>query len=188
MKKILAAVLALALVLSMGVVVFAAPSPTKGDVDPSNNPIVNNVTANAVNNGAAVAPAEDDSLKIEDANGTDTAFDAKEAIEDVDTAIARLKEEDPEATEILEAFFEENKDNVGQGVITVPEAVKNAVKTDTVLIPVRARGVKAGDKVTVILCFPDGETQEIEVTCDKDGVIYIPVPVDAKNVGYVIKA
>ena len=187
MKKILAVVLALVLILSMSVAVYAAGSTTPADVEEVNAPAADNA-GGAPAAGAAEQAKEDDSLKIEDGNGKDTAFDASEAVEDVDSAIAELKEEDAETAEVLEAFFEENKDNVGQGVVSVPEKVKEAVSTDTVLIPVKAKGVKVGDTVTVILIFPDGSTQEITVTCDKDGVIYIPVPVDAQNVGYVIKA
>lgn len=206
MKKYFALMLVLALVLSVSVYSFAdlaSPtnlSPNQNDVGPI---VVPNLPADnggdapadnggnpAANNVAAVpvpAPkAEEEAPVVEGtkADGTVVKADAAEVIKDADTAVAELKESNPDKAEELTAFFAEAQqaeDTVTFGVIDLDGKFED-VADETVSVPVAAPGVVKGQTVKVTLS--DGTV--IEVVCQKDGVVYIPVSKNAENIGYVI--
>ena len=183
MKKLLAVVLAFAMVMSFGALAFAAGSPTAADVTAANAPAVAAAPAAAP---AAAAPAKDYS-KIQDANGNETDIPAADVLEDADTGIARLETEDAAVAEAVKAFFAENADNVGQGVVNVSDEALEKIPTDEFGVPVKARGVMKGETVTVILLFPNGTSVTVDLTAPVDEIVVLPISKDAaKNVAYVI--
>lgn len=182
MKKLLAVVLAFAMVMSFGALAFAAGSETATDVEAVNAP----VAAPAAAAPAAAAPAKDYS-KIQDANGNETDIPAADVVEDADTGIARLETEDAAVAEAVKAFFADNADNVGQGVVNVSDEALEKIPTDEFGVPVKANGVKKGETVTVILLFPNGTSVTLELTAPVDEIVVLPISKDAaKNVAYVI--
>ena len=184
MKKLLAVVLAFAMVMSFGALAFAAGSPTAADVTAAKAPAV--AAAPAAAAPAAAAPAKDYS-KIQDANGNETDIPAADVLEDADTGIARLETEDAAVAEAVKAFFAENADNVGQGIINVSDEDLEKIATDEFGIPVKAKGVAEGETVKVIVIFPNGETMTFELTAVDDEVVIIPLSKEyAKNIAYVI--
>ena len=82
---------------------------------------------------------------------------AARAVKDVDAAVAELETTDSETAGTLKEFFEINKDNLGQGVITIPEDASTG--NSSVKLAVQARGV---------------------------GIVVFEAPNDAVNLGYVI--
>ena len=205
MKKLLAVVLAFAMVLSFGALAFAATSETAADVEAVNAPVKAAIDAlaggaaapadgaaapaggAAAPAGGAAAPAEKDYTKILDANNEETEVPAADAVEDADTAIARLENEDAALAEAVKAFFEENAENVGQGVVNVSDEALEKIPTDDFGVPVKARGVMKGETVSVILLFPDGTSVTVNLTAPVDEIVVLPISKDAaKNVAYVI--
>ena len=190
MKKLLAVVLALALVLSFGALAFAAGSETAADVEAVNAPVgapAGGAPAGGAPAGGAAAPAEKDYTKILDANNEETEVPAADAVEDADTAIARLEAEDADLAEAVKAFFAENAENVGQGVVNVSDEDLEKIPTDEFGVPVKARGVMKGETVTVILLFPNGTSVTVNLTAPVDEIVVLPISKDAaKNVAYVI--
>ena len=187
MKKLLAVVLAFAMVLSFGALAFAATSETAADVEAVNAPVAAPAAPVAAPAGGAAAPAEKDYTKILDANNEETDVPAAVAVEDADTAIARLEAEDADLAEAVKAFFEENADNVGQGVVNVSDEALEKIPTDEFGVPVKANGVKKGETVTVILLFPNGSSVTLQLTAPVDEIVVLPISKDAaKNVAYVI--
>ena len=79
------------------------------------------------------------------------------AVKDVDSAITELQEADPAAADTLKEFFETNGDNIGQGVITIPEG--STVNGAPAKLAVQARGV---------------------------GIVVFEAPGDAANLGYIV--
>ena len=186
-KKLLAVVLAFAMVLSFGALAFAATSETAADVEAVNAPVAAPAAPVAAPAGGAAAPAEKDYTKILDANNEETDVPAAVAVEDADTAIARLEAEDADLAEAVKAFFEENADNVGQGVVNVSDEALEKIPTDEFGVPVKANGVKKGETVTVILLFPNGSSVTLQLTAPVDEIVVLPISKDAaKNVAYVI--
>ena len=184
MKKLLAVVLAFAMVMSFGALAFAAGSPTAADVTAANAPAV--AAAPAAAAPAAAAPAKDYS-KIQDANGNETDIPAADVVEDADAGVARLETEDAAVAEAVKAFFAENADNVGQGVVNVSDEALEKIPTDEFGVPVKARGVMKGETVTVILLFPNGTSVTVDLTAPVDEIVVLPISKDAaKNVAYVI--
>ena len=169
MKKLLAVVLAFAMVLSFGALAFAAGSGTAADVEAVNAPVEAPAGGAApAPAGGAAAPAEKDYTKILDANNEETEVPAADAVEDADTAIARLENEDAALAEAVKAFFEENAENVGQGVVNVSDEALEKIPTDDFGVPVKARGVMKGETVSVILLFPDGTSVTVNLTAPVD--------------------
>ncbi|MBP3208930.1 MAG: hypothetical protein J6M64_03330 [Oscillospiraceae bacterium] len=185
MKKLLAVVLAFAMVLSFGALAFAATSETAADVEAVNAPV--GAPAGGAPAGGAAAPVEKDYTKILDANNEETEESAADAVEDADTAIARLEAEDADLAEAVKAFFEENAENVGQGVVNVSDEALEKIPTDEFGVPVKAKGVTKGETVTVILLFPNGSSVTLQLTAPVDEIVVLPISKDAaKNVAYVI--
>ena len=184
-KKLLAVVLAFAMVMSFGALAFAAGSETAADVEAVNAPV--GAPAGGAPAGGAAAPAEKDYTKILDANNEETEVPAADAVEDADTAIARLEAEDADLAEAVKAFFAENAENVGQGVVNVSDEDLEKIPTDEFGVPVKARGVMKGETVTVILLFPNGTSVTVNLTAPVDEIVVLPISKDAaKNVAYVI--
>ena len=185
MKKLLAVVLAFAMVMSFGALAFAAGSETAADVEAVNAPV--EAPAGGAPAGGAAAPAEKDYTKILDANNEETEVPAADAVEDADTAIARLEAVDAALAEAVKAFFEENAENVGQGVVNVSDEALEKIPTDEFGVPVKARGVMKGETVSVILLFPNGTSVTVDLTAPVDEIVVLPISKDAaKNVAYVI--
>ena len=184
-KKLLAVVLAFAMVMSFGALAFAAGSETAADVEAVNAPV--EAPAGGAPAGGAAAPAEKDYTKILDANNEETEVPAADAVEDADTAIARLEAVDAALAEAVKAFFEENAENVGQGVVNVSDEALEKIPTDEFGVPVKARGVMKGETVSVILLFPNGTSVTVDLTAPVDEIVVLPISKDAaKNVAYVI--
>ena len=190
MKKLLAVVLAFAMVMSFGALAFAVGSETAADVEAVNAPVgapAGGAPAGGAPAGGAAAPAEKDYTKILDANNEETEVPAADAVEDADTAIARLEAEDADLAEAVKAFFAENAENVGQGVVNVSDEDLEKIPTDEFGVPVKARGVMKGETVTVILLFPNGTSVTVNLTAPVDEIVVLPISKDAaKNVAYVI--
>ncbi len=73
-------------------------------------------------------------------------------------------------------------DAVSHGVVDFGGAFLDA-QEDVIAVPVPVPGAMAG--VPYIVSFSDGTT--VEVTCDENGVLLIPFPRDAQNMGYVVQ-
>ena len=125
-------------------------------------------------NAPAAAPEEEPALLV-----TGTAADGS-TIEAKAAALTKTEELPAElAGEFADAATSE--DALTYGTVGFDGLFADA-QEETIAVPIIAPGTKKGVSYQVI--FSDGT--DIHVTCEKDGILVVPFPKEAENLGYVI--